>query len=325
MAEHDEKAFEHILEAEFRKLDEKIKIPEIPDAQSIFEKAEKEKANTVPFKKYSKYIAAAAAVVLICVSVPIAANAISGGVPRENAEAPMMLADIFNSKNQDAAEPEPECAVEAEMDPNSSEQKERAEEPVPEEAPEDGTVLDENAVVNALMDYFTEFSFTAKEELDDIKEHIEVSSSVASSSGAVPSAGNNPNTGGGNDDVEFIEEQINKKRSIEITLEEDSVSVVLFDCSSAEKEILNAFWVEGDFEGCYTKDDYYVINLSKTITPEDLKSGVYLPMAGDAQNGNYTIPAESVFISEKVTKGIIYLAVEIDVGTGEYKIYASLV
>ena len=58
MAEHDEKAFEHILEVEFRKLDEKIKIPEIPDAQSIFEKAEKEKANTVPFKKYSKYIAA---------------------------------------------------------------------------------------------------------------------------------------------------------------------------------------------------------------------------------------------------------------------------
>ena len=68
-----------------------------------------------------------------------------------------------------------------------------------------------------------------------------------------------------------------------------------------------------------------MINLSKTITPEDLKSGVYLPMAGDAQNGNYTISAESVLISEKVTKGIIYLAVEIDVGTGEYKIYASLV
>ena len=53
MAEHDERNFEHELSEKLKKLDSSIKIPEIPDAQSIFEKAEEKKENTVPFKKYS--------------------------------------------------------------------------------------------------------------------------------------------------------------------------------------------------------------------------------------------------------------------------------
>ena len=36
--------------------------------------------------------------------------------------------------------------------------------------------------------------------------------------------------------IEFIEEQINKKRSIEISVEEDSVSVVLFDIAAGEDQ-----------------------------------------------------------------------------------------
>ena len=89
MAEHDEKLFEHELEEKFRKLDESIKIPEIPDAQSIFEKAENEKKNVVPFKKYSRYIAAAAAVVLVCVSIPIfSVGASAEFAPQEPMSAP---------------------------------------------------------------------------------------------------------------------------------------------------------------------------------------------------------------------------------------------
>ena len=65
MAEHDENMFEQNIAKMLREMDSEIEIPEIPDVESIFEKAEEQKQNVVPFKKYSKYIAAAAAVVLI--------------------------------------------------------------------------------------------------------------------------------------------------------------------------------------------------------------------------------------------------------------------
>ena len=54
MAEHEEKLFEHELSEKFAELDKNIKIPEIPDVQNIFDKAEEEKTNVVPFKKYSR-------------------------------------------------------------------------------------------------------------------------------------------------------------------------------------------------------------------------------------------------------------------------------
>ena len=37
MAEYENHSFEHELEKQFKALDEKIKIPEIPDAQTVFE------------------------------------------------------------------------------------------------------------------------------------------------------------------------------------------------------------------------------------------------------------------------------------------------
>jgi hypothetical protein len=52
---------------------------------------------------------------------------------------------------------------------------------------------------------------------------------------------------------------------------------------------------------------------------------MYLPMAGDSTNGTYMIPEESIFVPEKITKGIISLTVKIDISTGEYQIFASLV
>ena len=94
MAEHDEKLFEHEFAEKLRKFDDNIKILEIPDAQSIFDRAESEKVKVIPFKKYSRYIAAAAAVVLICVSIPILSPALSAETaPQEPMEEPK---SIFN-------------------------------------------------------------------------------------------------------------------------------------------------------------------------------------------------------------------------------------
>ena len=121
-----------------------------------------------------------------------------------------------------------------------------------------------------------------------------------------------------------VERKINKKRSIEITVETDSVSVRLFD-NSAEDEIISAFWVEGIYESSGADGDYYVINLFKNVSEEELLEDMYLPMAGDPVNGTYMIPEDSIFVPEKITKGIISVSVKIDISTGEYYIYASLV
>ena len=128
MAEHDEMNFEHEISERFKMLDSSIKIPEIPDAQSIFEKAEEKKSNVVPFKKYSRYIAAAAAVVLICIGVPVMGAILSGGIGMANMDEPERDSNnyfVLDSINQtdDAAETvvehfaEPEEAKESELIP----------------------------------------------------------------------------------------------------------------------------------------------------------------------------------------------------------------
>ncbi len=314
MAEHDERNFEHEIEEMFKKLDSEVKIPEIPDAQSIFEKAEVPKKNAVPFRKYTKYIAAAAAVVLIVAIGPAAANALSGAMSLDSmeAEAAEEPQEAFNGMYD-------EIVTEAELSDSTT----HREEPYPETAePEEG---------NPDFGYGTN---------DTMKEVTSAHSSVASSSESSDSDGisikevlhhfftnnsaANPNTGGsGSDDVSYIEEEINKKRTVGITVEKNSVSVAVYD-NSANGEIINAFWVEGTYNSSYYDGEYYVINLSKTVYPGELETGYYLPMAGDA-NGTYTIPESSIFIPGEVKKGVISLTVEIDVGTGEYRIYASLV
>ena len=50
MAEHDENMFEQNIAKMLREMDSEIEIPEIPDVGSIFEKAEEQKQNVVPFK-----------------------------------------------------------------------------------------------------------------------------------------------------------------------------------------------------------------------------------------------------------------------------------
>ncbi len=307
MAEHDEIFFEKELSKKFAELDKNIKIPEIPDVQNIFNKAE-EKTNVIPFKKYSKYIAAAAAVVLICVSIPLIAPAFSVEMaPQEPMEAPKYIFTTEDQSFEAETQEEP-----AEAAPESTE------EPVAEEMPENEEDSDGKAEqINNSIDYSAALTAAFREYFaansQEMKEHSSVmSSSIAEGEIAM------------GDDLSLIELQLNKKRSIEVSVERESVSVRLFD-DSADGEVISAFWVEGTFENAHKNGDCYVIKLIKTVSPEELDEGFYLPMAGDPVNGTYTIPEESIVISEKITRGVISLSVEINVGTGEYQIYASLV
>ncbi len=334
MAEHDEKLFEQEIAKMLEKMDSEIEIPEIPDVQTIFDRAEAEekKSKVIPFKKYSRYIAAAAAVVLVCVSVPVFAEVLSSGG--------------FAMAANDAAEMEP-CEA-----PRIEEDVPEAEEPgdFPEEnfdgthiifteSSESSAHMEESESENVNGVYYPTTDDEMKDSVPEAKIDESMSSSVASSSVAVPEKSqmkdvlysyfariekDNPSMGGeGYDDVKDIEEYINKKRCIDITIEDGYVSVMLHD-NTVNEETIAAFWVEGNYEDSYLDGEYYIIELSKKIDKEELDMGYYLPMAGD-ENGTYAIPESSISVPGEVRKGVISLRVSIHVGTGEYKIYAELV
>jgi len=308
MAEHEDFSFEHEFAEKLKAFDENIKIPEIPDAQSIFDKAEKPETKVIPFKKYSRYAAAAAAVVLIAVGLPIMEGALSGEIGLDNiasqefaVEEPMACPDAETFADQ--VNDRSDTVAEVEEDPDGF--REENNEPVAE--------------------YYPSYASSSVSEDEKVYEPQDgVSLKAVLYKYFVNNSVNNPVTGGdGYDDLRTIEEELNKKRKIEITAEEDSVSVVLYDTSSGD-EIINALWVEGHYEGSYFDGKYYVINLYNPVSQEDIENDCYLPMAGDA-NGVYTIPEKTVLIPEKITEGAIYLFVEVDAATGEYNIYANLV
>ena len=301
MAEHGEKNFEHELEAKLRKLDENIRIPEIPDAQSIFEKAEQSK-KVVPFIKYAKYIATAAAVVLICVSVP----ALAGTFSVKFAEPES--ADIANEAVMESYMFDSTAFTEEEV-PAVSE-NDGATEPEEDKKASDinGTVAKTGQVKKALESFF---AMNSVESSSSVSEEID------------------PITGGnGGEDISYstvdsIVEQINSKRSIEISVEDDSVSVILNDDSA--NEVITAFWVEGQYVSSVMEDDSYVVNIAKKVFLEELEEDYYLPMVGDMFFGTYTIPEEEISVAERVAEGIIMIVIEINIGSGEYVIKASLV
>ena len=318
MAEHDEINFEQELREKFGKLERETKIPEIPDVRNIFEKAEEEKTNLIPFRKYSRYVAAAAAVVLICVGIPVV-KAFSEVSLETAPESVNLLSDIFdnNRKSYDYAS---NYEAEVVAEENETPEEPEAEPEIDVEYGESSTasssvagngMLDGNSVKTILANYFTE-----KKEAD---KKTETSSTHRPMDGV--------------DDVRTIEKKIDENRSILITIEREKISVKLFDVIAGDEasedaipeEIVSEFWVEGVFEGSYLSGGYYIINLIKPVAPEELENEEdYLPKFGTGEEEN-TIPEESVFISEEITEGIISLIVEINVETGEYKIYASLV
>lgn len=289
MAEHDEKDFEHRFEKSFKSFDENINISEIPDAQSIFEKAESRK-NTISMKKCSKYAAVAAAIVLICVSAPMVADAFAKNSP-----------DVFLSENFSVDDGQTQNSFYDECCSESTENE------TPEimdkgDFNEDVAPKDDEKILSTLKEFFNESRKTNSEYYEEPSE----------------------NSSQPENDSFIIEEQFNKKRSVELVVEEDSVSVRLFD-DSLEKEVISEFWIEGNYKTAALDGDNYVITLEKVIEEEDLETGFYLPMAGDRESGNYIISADEITVSDDVTYGIISMSVELNIATGEYKIYARLI
>lgn len=299
MAEHGNIDFEHDIGEQLKMLDEKVKIPEIPDAQGIFDLAEKPKTKVIPFANYRKFAGIAAAVVLLLASVPVVSGILGVGFDKAASEA---------AAEEPCAEPAEYVNGSAMCDVVTEEAVEEPMEMPPEEneSLNDGMQFEESKAASAagkdLKYVFNEFFRT-------------YSDSDGSSAGG--------------DDVAHIAlssmtENFNKKRSMDIEIESDSVSVMLYD-DSAEGEIITAFWVEGIYQNSYEEDGKYYLNSLKTVTVEDVENGYYLPMIGDAEKGTYYFEEEKIVISEKIIKGAISIWVEIDIATGEYEITASVI
>lgn len=284
MPEGGRTSFEHEIDEKLRKLDAQIKVPEIPDAQAIFERAEKKKNNVFSFRLV-RY-AAAAAVILICVSIPTVSMLMTkNGVGTDNA------AFMAAPKAQDNEETEkgapPMFGISSSAVQEGAEESEASDELVQE----NGITVGE-----ALENYF---SSEKKSE--------------------------NPTTGGGGSerDAGSFTDKLNKKRTADVEINEDSVSVMLYDVSG-QSEILTALWVEGAFESAGMTGDYYVVTVKKAVTREEFESGYYLPMVGSPEGGARYLSEDEVFVSDEITEAVFTISVSINIENGGYEIYATL-
>ena len=303
MAEHEEMVFEHEIAEKLKKLDSKIKIPESPDAQGIFELAEKE-TKVVPFAKYKKFATVAAAIVLIIASVPVFGGILSGKIGMDMAASEAAYEPQYNYTADKAVE-------EAVMDFTTSDNQstnDDAEEPAAEEPGEGEPEAAIEEEYNVAMSLYRKDLESALEEFfySDVKKE-------KADEDALPG-----------DSVSEFEVVINSKRSIDVSVEADSVSVLLYD-TSADNEVISAFWAEGVYQGSGEEEGIYYISLSKKITKEDFEDGNWIPMAGDAVNGGYFIDENLISISEKIEHGVIEMRIEINIATGEYKITAEII
>ena len=284
MPEGGRTSFEHEIDEKLRKLDAQIKVPEIPDAQAIFERAEKKKNNVFSFR--SVRYAAAAAVILICVSIPTVSMLMTkNGTSTDNA------AFMAAPKAQDNEEAEkgapPMFGISSSAVQEGAEESEASDELVQE----NGITVGE-----ALENYF---SSEKKSE--------------------------NPTTGGGGSerDAGSFTDKLNKKRTVDVEINEDSVSVMLYDVSG-QSEILTALWVEGAFESAGMTGDYYVVTVKKAVTREEFESGYYLPMVGSPEGGARYLSEDEVFVSDEITEAVFTISVSINIENGGYEIYATL-
>ena len=284
MPEGGRTSFEHEIDEKLRKLDAQIKVPEIPDAQAIFERAEKKKNNVFSFRLV-RY-AAAAAVILICVSIPTVSMLMTkNGTSTDNA------AFMAAPKAQDNEETEkgapPMFGISSSAVQEGAEESEASDELVQE----NGITVGE-----ALENYF---SSEKKSE--------------------------NPTTGGGGSerDAGSFTDKLNKKRTADVEINEDSVSVMLYDVSG-QSEILTALWVEGAFESAGMTGDYYVVTVKKAVTREEFESGYYLPMVGSPEGGARYLSEDEVFVSDEITEAVFTISVSINIENGGYEIYATL-
>lgn len=284
MPEGGRTSFEHEIDEKLRKLDAQIKVPEIPDAQAIFERAEKKKNNVFSFR--SVRYAAAAAVILICVSIPTVSMLMTkSGAGTDNA-AFMAAPEAQDSEDAEKSAP-PMFGISSSAVQEGAEESEASDELVQE----NGITVGE-----ALENYF---SSEKKSE--------------------------NPTTGGGGSerDAGSFTDKLNKKRTADVEINEDSVSVMLYDVSG-QSEILTALWVEGAFESAGMTGDYYVVTVKKAVTREEFESGYYLPMVGSPEGGARYLSEDEVFVSDEITEAVFTISVSINIENGGYEIYATL-
>lgn len=284
MPEGGRTSFEHEIDEKLRKLDAQIKVPEIPDAQAIFERAEKKKNNVFSFR--SVRYAAAAAVILICVSIPTVSMLMTkSGASTDNA-AFMAAPKAQDSEDAEKSAP-PMFGISSSAVQEGAEESEASDELVQE----NGITVGE-----ALENYF---SSEKKSE--------------------------NPTTGGGGSerDAGSFTDKLNKKRTVDVEINEDSVSVMLYDVSG-QSEILTALWVEGAFESAGMTGDYYVVTVKKAVTREEFESGYYLPMVGSPEGGARYLSEDEAFVSDEITEAVFTISVSINIENGGYEIYATL-
>lgn len=284
MPEGGRTSFEHEIDEKLRKLDAQIKVPEIPDAQAIFERAEKKKNNVFSFRLV-RY-AAAAAVILICVSIPTVSMLMTkSGAGTDNA-AFMAAPEAQDSDDAEKSAP-PMFGISSSAVQEGAEESEASDE-----------LVQENGITvgGALENYF---SSEKKSE--------------------------NSTTGGGGSerDAGSFTDKLNKKRTVDVEINEDSVSVMLYDVSG-QSEILTALWVEGAFESAGMTGDYYVVTVKKAVTREEFESGYYLPMVGSPEGGARYLSEDEVFVSDEITEAVFTISVSINIENGGYEIYATL-
>ena len=291
MPEGGRTSYEHEIEEKLKKLDAKINVPEIPDAQAIFERAEKKKNNI--FSIRTVRYAAAAAVILICVSIPVATTFMAKNNAAPDASDALMYAAYGNGTVESSEEKS------TESEPDFGDVSSSAEESEPqEEGTEDGFGSANRTVTaeEALAEYFSD------------------------------AAKKNPSTGGSSEAEnasKSFTDKLNKKRLADVEINDDSVSVMLYDISG-QSEILTALWVEGAFESAGVSDDYYVITVSKAVTREEFESGYYMPMIGSPEGGTSYLSEDEVLVSDTVEKAVFTISISINIENGGYEIYATL-
>ena len=291
MPEGGRTSYEHEIEEKLKKLDAKINVPEIPDAQAIFERAEKKKNNI--FSIRTVRYAAAAAVILICVSIPVATTFMAKNNAASDASDALMYAAYGNGTVESSEEKS------TESEPYFGDVSSSAEESEPqEEGTEDGFGSANRTVTaeEALAEYFSD------------------------------AAKKNQSTGGSSEAEnasKSFTDKLNKKRLADVEINDDSVSVMLYDISG-QSEILTALWVEGAFESAGVSDDYYVITVSKAVTREEFESGYYMPMIGSPEGGTSYLSEDEVLVSDTVEKAVFTISISINIENGGYEIYATL-
>lgn len=290
MPEGGRTSYEHEIEEKLKKLDAKINVPEIPDAQAIFERAEKKKNNI--FSIRTVRYAAAAAVILICVSIPVATTFMAKNNAAPDASDALMYAAYGNETVESSEEKS------TESEPYFGDVSSSAEESEPQEEGTEDSFGSANRTVTAeeaLAEYFSD------------------------------AAKKNPSTGGSEAEnaSKSFTDKLNKKRLADVEINDDSVSVMLYDISG-QSEILTALWVEGAFESAGVSDDYYVITVSKAVTREEFESGYYMPMIGSPEGGTSYLSEDEVLVSDTVEKAVFTISISINIENGGYEIYATL-